>query len=119
MRVQVSDLGKSLEAQLVPIAKGLIAQSLKGLGGGRGNHRAYASENVAKSVARDPTSKERTTVMAGYNYDAFSNEDYEFDDIAAPGLGDTAPDIFKRLPFLIWTNIFKRNLRLLFNKSSS
>lgn len=28
----------------------------------------------------------------------------------------SAPDFFKGLPFLIWTNIVKRNLRLLFNK---
>lgn len=50
------------------------------------------------------------TEMTGYNYDKFSTDDYEFDDIAAPDVGDKAPD------FLLTTSAGEQQQLLDFDK---
>jgi hypothetical protein len=79
----------------VPVAKDLIAQSLMGIGlldvETTVRTLRHMSHNFLPEAA--VPRKERNTEMTGYNYETFSTDDYEFDDIAAPEVGDKAPDI--------------------------
>jgi hypothetical protein len=144
--VTLSALGSNLEAKLVPTAQKLIKQALHGISPAdieittrtlriMTENLSVAPQSALKEKENgcvvyraewnnpSATRKALIALLAGHAVTAKPYFRPALPTTVLRTLGNagkgSAADFFKGLPFLIWTNIIKRNLRLLFGRAKT